>query len=134
MLESTPKEFRPSGIDYRHSIAMFGRLFRLMFHGNRRHMQQDYDSIRRTQGGRFVVQAVPGWMIALVSVAIAVAGFVLFLVSASLLLVLAPIFIGIGLYLRWRFLKALRTASNSYDERETVIETEYRVHDDTRRT
>jgi membrane protein implicated in regulation of membrane protease activity len=97
-------------------------------------MQQDYDSIRRAQGGRFVVQAVPGWMIAIVSVSIAVAGFVLFLVSASLLLVLAPIFIGIGLYLRWRFLKALRTASNSYNERETVIETEYRVHDDTRRS
>ncbi len=80
------------------------------------------------------MQTVPGWMIALVSVCVAVAGFVLFLVSASLLLVLAPIFIGIGLYLRWRFLKALRAASNSYDQRETIIETEYRVHDDTRRS
>jgi membrane protein implicated in regulation of membrane protease activity len=96
-------------------------------------MQQDYDTIRRIQGGRFVTQPVPGWMIALVSIAIAVAGFVLFLVSASLLLILAPIFIGIGLYLRWRFLKALRAASKSYDESETVIETEYRVHNDTRR-
>jgi membrane protein implicated in regulation of membrane protease activity len=79
-----------------------------------------------------VIKPVPGWIIALVSVAIAVAGFVLFLVSASLLLVLAPIFIAIGLYLRWRFLKALRTASQSFREDETVIETEYRVHDDTR--
>lgn len=97
-------------------------------------MQQDYDSLRRMQGGRFAVQTAPGWLIALVSLAVAVAGFVLFLVSASLLLVLAPIFIGIGLYMRWRFLKALRAASPSYDERETIIETEYRVHDDTRRS
>ena len=104
------------------------------FHGNRMTMQQDYDSIRHTQGRRFIIQTVPAWMIALVSVSIAVAGFVLFLVSASLLLVLAPIFIGIGLYLRWRFLKALRSASSSYEDRETFIETEYRVHDDTRRS
>ena len=78
------------------------------------------------------MKPVPGWIIALVSVAVAVAGFVLFLVSASLLLVLAPIFIAIGLYLRWRFLKAMRAASQTYREEERVIETEYRVHDDTR--
>jgi hypothetical protein len=47
-------------------------------------------------------------------------------------LVLAPIFIAIGLYLRWRFLKALRSASQNYRQDETIIETEYRVHDDTR--
>ena len=95
-------------------------------------MQQDYESLQNMRGQRFIVKPVPGWIIALVSVAVAVAGFVLFLVSASLLLVLAPIFIAIGLYLRWRFLKAMRAASQTYREEERVIETEYRVHDDTR--
>ena len=104
----------------------------LKFHGNQAPMQQDYESFQNMRGQRFVVKPISGWIIALVSLAVAVAGFVLFLVSASILLVLAPIFIAIGLYLRWRFLKALRTASHTYREQETVIETEYRVHDDTR--
>jgi ABC-type multidrug transport system fused ATPase/permease subunit len=111
---------------------MFRGLIKLKFHGNQVPMQQDYESLQNMRGQRFVIKPVPGWVIALVSVAIAVAGFVLFLVSASLLLVLAPIFIAIGLYLRWRFLKALRSASQNYRQDETIIETEYRVHDDTR--
>lgn len=103
-----------------------------MFHGNRPTMQQDYESLRRLNMGRIVIKPLPGWVIALATLSVALAGVVLFIVSASVLLVLAPIFIGLGLYLRWRFLKTLRAASERTQETETIIETDYRVHDDTR--
>lgn len=83
--------------------------------------------------GTLSILSVPGWMVALASLAVAVGGLVIFLVSASVLLLLAPVFIALALYMRWRFMKAMRAAASRQESAAPIIEAEYHVHEEKRR-
>ena len=96
-------------------------------------MQQDYHDYRQGSRRSLTILSVPGWMVALASLAFAAGGVIIFLVSASLLLIFAPVFIAFALYMRWRFMKALRAAASMQDTAAPIIETEYHVHDEKRR-
>ncbi len=67
---------------------------------------------------------IPGWAVILTAIIAGGLGIGLFLLSAGILLVLAPIAVAGVLYARWRIRRALRRAAEAGS-----IEAEYRVID-----
>lgn len=75
---------------------------------------------------------VPGWAVAIGAVVAGALGVALFLVSASLILILAPFVIGAVFYFRWRVRRALRKMAEqnrNFDARANadIIDGDYRI-------
>ena len=68
---------------------------------------------------------VPRWLVPVGAILAVAAGIALFLLSAGLILILAPIALGAGLYARWRIGRALRRAEEA--ARAGTIDAEYRI-------
>jgi membrane protein implicated in regulation of membrane protease activity len=76
---------------------------------------------------RYRVAKIPGWAVVLVALLAGALGVGLFLLSASILLVLTP-FVVVGvLILQWRIRRALRQTGREGDA--TSIDVEYRIID-----
>jgi hypothetical protein len=71
----------------------------------------------------FEIKPVPGWAVFLVAILAGALGVGLFLLSASVLLILAPIVVATALYYRWRIRKVLRDAARNGE----AVDAEYRV-------
>ena len=85
--------------------------------------------------GRTEIVNVPGWAVTIGAIVAGALGLALFLASASLVIMLAPVVVGIALYFRWRVRRALRKMAEqqrAYERevREDIIDGEYRVIDD----
>jgi hypothetical protein len=68
---------------------------------------------------------IPGWAAILVAIIAGGLGIGLFLLSAGILLILAPVAIAAVLYARWRFRRALRRAAET--GQAGSIEAEYQI-------
>ena len=82
------------------------------------------------QGTRITELGVPKWALILGGLLAGGIGILLFIVSAGLLLMLAPFAIAAVLYARWRIRRAIRKAAEQSDI--TIIDAEYRVIDEHR--
>ena len=74
---------------------------------------------------RFATTTIPGWAVLLAAILAGAIGIGLFILSASLLLLLAPVAVATFLYYRWRIGKALRQAARQ--ARAGTVDAEYRV-------
>ncbi len=70
---------------------------------------------------------IPSWAVVVTAIIAGALGVGLFLLSASILLVLTPIVFAGALYVRWRIRRALKRTSNA--TQPTSIDVEYRVID-----
>ena len=70
---------------------------------------------------------IPGWAVILAAILAGGIGIGLFLLSAGILLILAPVAIAAVFYARWRFRRALRRAAET--GQAGAIEAEYHVVD-----
>lgn len=82
--------------------------------------------------GRSEIVRVPGWAVTIGAVVAGALGLVVFLASASLILMLAPVVVGVAFYIRWRIRRALRKMAEEQtvyrtSERLDIIDGEYRV-------
>ena len=89
----------------------------------------------RGQIGRTEIITAPGWAVTLGAIIAGALGIAVFLASASLILMLAPVIIGAAFYIRWRVRRALRKmaeaqGANQQDGGDSFIEGEYRVIND----
>jgi membrane protein implicated in regulation of membrane protease activity len=73
----------------------------------------------------FQVTRIPGWALLLIAIAAGALGIGVFLLSASILLVVTPFIVVSALILQWRIRRALRRAER--EAAETSIEAEYRI-------
>ena len=81
------------------------------------------------------VVKVPGWAVALGALVAGTLGVALFLVSASLILILTPLIVGTAFYIRWRVRRALRKMAEenrNLDPRANpdIIDGDYRIVDE----
>jgi membrane protein implicated in regulation of membrane protease activity len=86
----------------------------------------------RGQIGRTEIITAPGWAVTLGAIVAGALGIAVFLASASLILMLAPVLIGAAFYVRWRVRRALRKMAEeqrSYQRAETIdiIDGDYRI-------
>lgn len=86
------------------------------------------------QFGQTQLVRVPGWAVAIGAIVAGALGLAVFIASAGLLLMLAPIAIGMVFYVRWRIRRALRKMADvqrAYqgDVNDGIIDVEYRVID-----
>lgn len=84
--------------------------------------------------GQTQIVRVPGWAVAIGAVFAGVLGIAVFIASAGLLLMLAPVVIGMAFYIRWRMRRTLRKmaeAQSAYHSEQDagIIDVEYRVID-----
>lgn len=90
----------------------------------------------RELGGysRTEIVRVPSWAVAIGAVVAGAVGIALFLASFSLILILAPIVIGVAFYVRWRVRRAFRRFAEeerrmrSANEAD-IIDGDYRIID-----
>ncbi len=73
----------------------------------------------------FRVTKIPSWALLLVAIMAGALGIGVFLLSASILLVVTPFIVVSALILQWRIRRALRQAER--EAGETSIEAEYRI-------
>ena len=86
----------------------------------------------RNQIGRTEIITAPGWAITLGAIVAGALGIAVFLASASLILMLAPVLIGAAFYVRWRVRRALRKMAEEQrrykkDETIDIIDGDYRI-------
>ena len=90
--------------------------------------------------GRTEIVRLPGWAVTIGAIFAGALGLAVFLASASLILMLAPVLVGAAFYIRWRIRRALRKMAEeqrSYraEDRLDIIDGEYRIiENDTDRT
>jgi len=75
---------------------------------------------------------VPGWAVAIGAVVAGALGIAVFIASAGLLLMLAPIVIGMAFYIRWKMRRAFRKMAEAQrrypnEPGDGIIDVEYRV-------
>jgi hypothetical protein len=75
----------------------------------------------------FRITKIPGWAMLFVALLAGALGIGMFLLSASILLVLTPFIVVGALIIQWRIRRALRQAAREADV--TSIDVEYRVID-----
>lgn len=78
---------------------------------------------------------VPSWAVAIGAVVAGALGVAVFLASASLILMLAPVIIGAAFYIRWRVRRAFRKMAEQQRDFEArnnpdIIDGDYRVVDE----
>lgn len=84
--------------------------------------------------GRTEIVKVPGWAVTIGAIIAGALGVAVFLASASLILMLAPVIVGAAFYIRWRIRRALRKMAEDQSryqttERADIIDGDYRVID-----
>lgn len=82
--------------------------------------------------GQISSVAIPGWAAAIGAIMAGALGIALFLASASLILMLAPVLIGVAFYARWRFRRMIRQMADQQRGRgaytnDDIIDGDYRI-------
>jgi hypothetical protein len=90
-------------------------------------MSDPYKSHRSTPFRAAGAVNIPSWAVVVTAIIAGALGVGLFLLSASILLVLTPVVVAGVLYARWRIRRALRRSSEH--EQANSIAAEYRVID-----
>jgi len=90
-------------------------------------MSDPYNSHRSTPFRSAGAVNIPSWAVVVTAIIAGALGVGLFLLSASILLVLTPVVVAGVLYARWRIRRALRRSSEQ--EQANSIAAEYRVID-----
>lgn len=86
---------------------------------------------------RSAIVSVPNWAVAIGAVVAGALGLAVFLASASLILMLAPVIVGAAFYIRWRVRRAFRKMAEQQRDFEArnnpdIIDGDYRVVDEPR--
>lgn len=84
---------------------------------------------------RNAIVSLPSWAVAIGAVVAGALGLAVFLASASLILMLAPVIVGAAFYIRWRVRRAFRKMAEqqrdfSEPKNPDIIDGDYRIIDE----